>query len=170
MMQAANLPEGNNVIAREGALHSHSTRSRTVLVEREMRSGVMMILKIARQHAAQVSLAQDDDVIQAFTADRTDETLDVGVLPWRSRGSDNLRDAHCANAITERRAIRFVPVPQQIARSSVPRQLRGHLAGKPALRGIWSDCEVNDPSTIEAEHDQGIKKLERRGDDYKHIN
>jgi hypothetical protein len=27
-----------------------------------MRSGVMMILKIARQHAAQVSFAQDDDV------------------------------------------------------------------------------------------------------------
>jgi hypothetical protein len=46
-----------------------------------MRSGVMMILKIARQDAAQVTLVEDDNVIQTFTADRTDETLGVGILP-----------------------------------------------------------------------------------------
>jgi hypothetical protein len=46
-----------------------------------MRSGVMMILKIARQDAAQVTLVEDDNVIQTFAADRTDETLDVRVLP-----------------------------------------------------------------------------------------
>ena len=122
-----------------------------------MRSRVMVILKIAREHSAQVTLAEDNDVIQAFTADRTDQSLDIWVLPWRSRGSDNLRDAHCANAITERRGHTLCPG-------------LGHLAGKPALRGIWGDFEVSDPSAIEAEHDQGIKKLERRGDDYKHVN
>jgi hypothetical protein len=36
-----------------------------------------MILKIARQHAAQGTLAQDDDVIHAFTADRTDQRRSV---------------------------------------------------------------------------------------------
>ena len=102
-----------------------------------MRSGVMMILKIAQQHAAQVSLAQDDDMIQAFTADRTDQSLGIWVLPGRSRGGDDLRDAHRANAIAKRRAIRFVPVPQQIARCSVPRKGLGDLARKPVLRRIW---------------------------------
>jgi hypothetical protein len=34
----------------------------------------MMTVKIARQDAAQVTLAEDDNVIQAFSADRTDET------------------------------------------------------------------------------------------------
>jgi hypothetical protein len=53
MMQTADLGEGNNV-ARGGKLHA--TRPWAVLVEREMRSGVMMILKIARQYAAQVTL------------------------------------------------------------------------------------------------------------------
>jgi hypothetical protein len=38
-------------------------------------------LKIARQDAAQVTLVEDDNVIQTFAADRTDETLDVRVLP-----------------------------------------------------------------------------------------
>ena len=78
MMQAADLGESNN-IACGGKLHA--TRPWAVLVEREMRSGVMMILKIARQYAAQVTLFEDDNLIQAFTADRTNETLGVGVLP-----------------------------------------------------------------------------------------
>jgi hypothetical protein len=79
MMQAADLREGNNVIPCGGSLYR--TRPWTVLVERKMRSRLMMILKIARQDAAQVTLAEDDNVIQAFTSDRTDETLGVGVLP-----------------------------------------------------------------------------------------
>jgi hypothetical protein len=74
MMQAADLREGDNV-ARGGKLHA--TRPWAVLVEREMRSGIMMILKIARQHAAQVTLVEDDNVIQAFTADRTDQALRI---------------------------------------------------------------------------------------------
>jgi hypothetical protein len=78
MMQTSHLREGNNV-ARGGKLHA--TRPWTVLVEREMRSGGMMISEIARQYAAQVSLVEDDNVIQAFTTDRTDETLGVGILP-----------------------------------------------------------------------------------------
>src|SRR5690349_6594632 len=73
------------------------------------------------------------------------------------------------HTITECRAIRFVPVPQQIAWCSVPRKGLGDLARKPVLRRICGDFEVDDPSAIEAEHDQGIKKLERRGGDDKHV-
>src|SRR6478672_12561352 len=47
MMQTADLREGNNIACR-GKLYA--TRPRAVLFEREMRSGVMMILKIARQY------------------------------------------------------------------------------------------------------------------------
>jgi hypothetical protein len=87
MMQTADLGEGNN-IACGGKLHA--TRPWAVLVEREMRSGVMMILKIARQYAAQVTLVEDDNVIQTFTADRTDETLGVGILASAERDFDTV--------------------------------------------------------------------------------
>jgi hypothetical protein len=79
MMEASHLGEGDNIAC---GRKLYATRPRAVLVEREMRSGVMMILKIARQYAAQVTLVEDDNVIQTFAADRTDETLDVRVLPW----------------------------------------------------------------------------------------
>src|SRR5438105_4878890 len=95
-----------------------------------------------------MALAEDDDVIQTFSADRTDKTLSVRVLPRRSRRSDDLRDPHCSNAMTECRTIGFVPVPQQIARCSVPGKGLGHLVRKPILRGIWRHRKVDNPSAI----------------------
>src|SRR4051812_20882186 len=95
-----------------------------------------------------MTLTEDDDVIQAFSADRTDKTLSVRVLPWRSRRSDDLRDPHRSNPMTKCRTIEFVSVPQQIARCSVPGKGLGHLARKPSLCGIWRDRKVDNPSAI----------------------
>jgi len=76
-----------------------------------MRSGVMMILKIARQHAAQVTLAEDNDVIQAFTTDRPDETLDIWVLPGRG---GNCAGRYRSNATSERTCSVYLPVGSQM--------------------------------------------------------
>src|SRR5882757_5836156 len=109
-----------------------------------------------------MALIEDDDVVQAFSADRTDETLSVRVLAGRSRRSDDLRDPHRSNAMTKCRTIGFVSVPQKIARCGVPRKGLGHLTRKPILRGIWRDRKVDDSSAIKTEHDQGVEQLERR--------
>src|SRR6266849_4743476 len=154
MVETAHLREGDNIAC---GRKLYATRPCAVLVEREMRSGVMMILKIARQDAAQVTLVEDDNVIQTFAADRTNETLDVRVLPGGPRSSDDLLDAHRPHTIAESGTIRFVPVSKQIARRSIPGKGLGHLAGKPVLRGILGDVEVNDPSAVKPEHDQGIE-------------
>src|SRR5215468_5820334 len=106
--------------------------------------------------------AEDDDMIQTLSADRTDKTLSVRVLPRRSRRGDDLRDPRRSNAMTECPAIGFVTVPQQIARCSVPGKRLGHLARKPILRGIWCDRKVDNPSAINPQHDQGVEQLERR--------
>jgi hypothetical protein len=50
-----------------------------------MRPASVVILKVRRPHTAQVTLIEDYDVIEAFTADRADDALDIGVLPRRSR-------------------------------------------------------------------------------------
>src|ERR1035437_1707913 len=52
-----------------------------------MRPGLVMVLKIPRQDAAQVMLVKDENVIQTFGvtqtfgADRADEALDIWILP-----------------------------------------------------------------------------------------
>ena len=69
----------------------YRARPWTILIERKMRSRFMMILKIARQDAAQVTLAEDDDVIQTFAADR-----DIGAVAGgaqRDREPDAPRSA-----------------------------------------------------------------------------
>jgi len=77
MMQTAHLREGDNLACR-GRLDGAGLW--TILVEREMGSGPVMILKIARQDAPPVTLVEDDDVIQAFAADRADEAFDKWIL------------------------------------------------------------------------------------------
>ena len=97
MVQAADLWKGDNGACR-GWLYGPGLW--TILAEREMCPALVVILKIIRQHTAQVTLIEDDDVIEAFATDRADDALDIGVLPWRSRCSDNLLDRHRLDAIT----------------------------------------------------------------------
>ena len=59
MVQAADLWERDNVAGR-GRLYW--TRLGAILAEREMRAASVVILKVRRQHAAQVMLIEDDDV------------------------------------------------------------------------------------------------------------
>ena len=65
MMQATNLRESDNV-SRDGWVYG--ARFRTILVKREMGSGLVLILKIGRQSPAQLALIEDDDVIETFAA------------------------------------------------------------------------------------------------------
>ena len=46
-----------------------------------MRSEFIVIAGVGRKDPAQMGLAQDDDVIKAFSADRADQSLRIPVLP-----------------------------------------------------------------------------------------
>ena len=98
MVQTADLWEGD-----KGACGGwlYGPRLGAILVQREMRPAPVVITKVRRQHTAQVTLIEDDDVIETFAADRADDALDVGILPWRSRCSDDLLDRHRLNTIAE---------------------------------------------------------------------
>ena len=109
MTQAADLWEGDNVAGR-GRLHGPGLGA--ILSEREMRAASVVILKVCRQHTAQVTLIEDDDVIETFAADRADDALDTGVLPRRSWCGDDLLDGEARlrtrNESREQRADRSV--------------------------------------------------------------
>jgi hypothetical protein len=82
MVQTADLWEGDN-----GACRRRLYRPRlwTILIQREMRPASVVITKVRRQHTAQVTLIEDDDVIETFAADRADDALDIGILPIAAR-------------------------------------------------------------------------------------
>src|SRR5713101_463584 len=117
MMQTADCREGDD-LAR--GRRTYRAGLRAILVEREMRSGAVIVLEIGRQDAAQVGFIENDDVIETLAADRADDALDIGVLPWGARCGDDLVDPHGPDTIAEALAIRGIPVPQQVARRRVP--------------------------------------------------
>jgi hypothetical protein len=50
-----------------------------ILVEREMRASPVIVREVANEDAAQMSFAQDEDVVQILPADRADEPLGEGI-------------------------------------------------------------------------------------------
>ena len=123
-----------------------------------MRPASVVILKVRRQHTAQVTLIEDDDVIETFTADRADDALDIGVLPRRSRCRDDLLDRHRLDTIAEGLTIRRIAVSQQKARCGVPGKGLGDLARQPDLCRVLRDIEMDDCSSLMAEDDQGAQR------------
>jgi hypothetical protein len=66
MMQTTDLREGNDIAH---GWRMYRTGLWAILVEREMRPALVIISKIRRQHSAQMTLIEDDDVVEAFPPD-----------------------------------------------------------------------------------------------------
>jgi hypothetical protein len=63
---------------------------RRILPERKVASRTMVIIKIRNQMVPERNLIQDDDMVEAFSADRADPPFDVRALPGRSESGENL--------------------------------------------------------------------------------
>jgi hypothetical protein len=55
--------------------------ARRILVQRQMRPEFVVIARVGRKDPAQMDFAEDDDIVEAFLADRADQPLRVPVLP-----------------------------------------------------------------------------------------
>ena len=78
MMQATDLRDGDHLS--DPAWHDRAWL-RTIVVERKMRAGALVVVYVRRQHAAQMALVEYHDVTQTLAANRTNHALDVRVLP-----------------------------------------------------------------------------------------
>ena len=54
---------------------------RRILVQGQMRSKFVVIAGVSRKNLAQMGFPEDDDVIEAFAADRAYQPLRMPVLP-----------------------------------------------------------------------------------------
>src|SRR5262245_46562008 len=91
-----------------------------VLVQRAMNARFIIIRGIPTQDPAQVRLPKYDHVVETFPSDRTDQSLDIRVLPRRSGSSRLVPNAHGTQPLPQDRAIRSVSVPNKITRWTVP--------------------------------------------------
>ena len=54
---------------------------RRIFIQGQMRSEFIVIAGVVSEDSTQVGVAEDDDVIEAFPADRADQSLRMPVLP-----------------------------------------------------------------------------------------
>src|SRR5215472_1090190 len=104
-----------------------------------MGPNLVVIRGISLEAATQVRLAEDDQMIEALATSRTDDPLDVSVLPGRTRGNWMIANAHRTNAPGVRGPERSVAVTEQMARRFVPWKGFGHLACDPLCLWIGGD-------------------------------
>jgi hypothetical protein len=88
----------------------NGTKKRRVLGKGEMRSDVVIVGGISRENPAQMGVAEDDDVIEAFPSDRANQPLRMPILPKRARGRRVISDAHGRKPPGDRVAVGRVAV------------------------------------------------------------
>src|SRR3954447_17847565 len=97
MVQSAEDRQGYNSSDR-----MDGSGDRSVFDKGKMRSSDVVVFRIRAEHMAQMSLAEDEDVIKALPADQADQPFGTAVLPRRSRRCRSVANAHGANAPSER--------------------------------------------------------------------
>jgi len=72
-----------------------------------------------------MSLAQDDEMIEAFSPDRSDQAFSEAILPRRGLRYRLVPDAHSTNAVQGDFAIDAIVITDEIAWRLIPRECLG---------------------------------------------
>jgi hypothetical protein len=144
-MQAAEDGTRNDL-----AIRLHGSRIRRIFAERAMRPVVIVVVDIALQHAAQMTSAEDNHVVEVFAADRTDDPFGIAILPRRMRHGGAIPDAHRLNASAKDEAISAVIVAHEKTGRRVPGKCFRDLAREPFRSGMRRHLDVRDHTSAEA--------------------
>jgi hypothetical protein len=99
---------------------------------------------------------QHDHVIEALAPDRSNEPLNVGVLPRRARRGQDFQSSDRLQVIE-----RMIPIVEDILRQVVPRERVSKLLYGPCGRGMLRDGNMHDASTVVGEEHQNEQQPAR---------
>ena len=123
----------------------------------------MIVREVRGQSAAQVALAENDDMIQTLTPYRTNQALGEGILPEAVRRREDFLDPHALHAVPKLLAVDLVAVAQEVGRCGVVREGVHDLLSGPAGGGVLGHVEVDNPAAMVGEHDQDEEDAEPSG-------
>src|ERR1700693_3252713 len=105
-----------------------------------MSAGLIVIRSVSLKDPAQVRFAEHDEVVERFATERSDEPLDVAVLPRRAWCGRVISDPHGTNAAGVCRTECAVAVANQVTRRFVPGKCARHLTCDPLGGRIGGDA------------------------------
>src|ERR1700680_308848 len=81
---------------------------------------LVVIIHVRQQDVTEVSLAEHNNVVKAFPADRTDQPFSISILPRGARRRRSIANAYRSKPSDEDLTIGPVPVTYEIAGSLFP--------------------------------------------------
>ena len=108
----------------------------------------MVVARVAAKNPHEVAFVQDDDMVEALSPDRSDQTFIKRILPRRGGGRDDFLDAHRLDTPDELSTEDTVTVTKQIARCGIVGKGVTHLLGGPPSRRRGRDVEVQDATPV----------------------
>ncbi len=131
-----------------------------------MRARLIVISSKSGEHTAQLALAKNNDMIQAFAAQRPDQALGDAILPRRSGRYRTITDAHRPHPRGKDMSVGAVIVTDQASRRRCPGERLGDLESQPFRRRMPGHLNPQQlPSTV-ANDQEGKQPLKchRRND------
>jgi hypothetical protein len=115
---------------------------------------MMGILDVTGQEPPVMLLVQDDHVVQAFTAETSDQPFGVRVLPRTPWGDDHFLAPHVPYSLPKRGTVDAIPIAQEIPRGLVPREGINDLLCGLLRSGMLSDVEMYETSSLMGQDEQ----------------
>jgi hypothetical protein len=117
---------------------------------------MVIVGNVSSQHATQMPLTQNDDVIQTLAAQGPDQPFGERILPGARRRSHDFGHAHASDAAPERVSVDGIAISHKPARRGVVRKGVDDLLGRPCGCWMFGDRQVDDSAamvTEEHEHE-----------------
>src|SRR2546428_1944240 len=142
---------------------------RAGVVQGLMGTDGVVVGEVRAQQAAEMTLIEDDDVVQAFTADRADQAFGEGILPGGAWGDEDLVDSHVRDSASEVVTIDRVPIAEHIfGRRFIGKSVE-HLASRPHGGWVGGDVDMDEVAAIVAEGEEDKEQAEGEGGDHEEI-
>ena len=128
-----------------------------------MSAGPVIVGEVAGQGAAQMSFAQDDDMIETLAADRADEPLGKGVLPRAGGRRQHFTNPHALQPLPEHVTVDAVAIAKEIGRRGVVREGIDDLLGGPGGGRMLGHVEVEDGAALVGQHNKDEEDVQVSG-------
>src|SRR6201997_32431 len=154
---------------KDGTEHNRASKPGQI-THSDPRRGIIIIVGVTFQNSAQMRIAEDNDVVQTLTPDRSDQPFGKAVLPRRGWCGRLVPDAHRAQSAFDNTAIDPVPIADEVVRSLIPRKRLGYLTCNPFRRRICCDVDPGEVSAVYPNDNECIEEAEtdRRDDEQVH--
>ena len=167
MVQATDTGKCNNITQ---LLRFNNSGFRRVFAQRQVSPARMIAINVFSKNPPQMPLVHDDDMVQTFPADRSDNTFAKWILPWRARHRDNLLNTQAVDPSLDPLTKNGIPIAQHVSWCGFERKSLHQLLGRPPSCGVRCNIEMHDVTTVMAEHDKHVENAKCSSRDREEIN